>query len=101
MQNELVRYAAYTGAVAALVTIIATGGAPLVGAIRWVSGEAQTAAVFFVPSITVAQINADYHGVQFGDTIITASPVPAEPARKVRILIMPGHQPDKGGTIFG
>ncbi|MDD2657899.1 MAG: N-acetylmuramoyl-L-alanine amidase, partial [Candidatus Pacebacteria bacterium] len=42
-----------------------------------------------------------YHGVQFGDTIITASPVPAEPARKVRILIMPGHQPDKGGTIFG
>jgi hypothetical protein len=48
--------------------------------------EKQTAAIFFVQSITVAQIQNTYH-----------TPVPA---KKVRILIVPGHQPDAGGTVF-
>lgn len=49
------------------------------------------AAVFFVPSITVGQITDDYRA---------AVSSPLIPAKKVRILIVPGHQPEKGGTDY-
>lgn len=107
MRNELVWFAAYAGCVSSLVIFFAFGGiTPLRAGTVWMAKEAQTAAVFFVTSITVAQIQSDYHSVQ---VVVPATPVaeatPATsttaPSRKVRILIVPGHQPTAGGTEFG
>jgi len=70
-----------------LIIFFANGGiVPLRGAITWVSREVQTAAVFFVQSITAAQIQNKYRSASGG---------------KVRILIVPGHQPNAGGAEFG
>ncbi len=115
MRNELVWFVAYAGCVASLVMFFAGNGiVPLRTGTEWVSKEAQTAAVFFVQSITVAQIQNDYQSVHVVVPVIppnisatpTATPaVPAvsmtTPSRKVRILIVPGHQPTTGGTEFG
>ncbi|MFH1236219.1 MAG: peptidoglycan-binding protein [Parcubacteria group bacterium] len=60
------------------------GAATFERAITRVSREIQSAAVFFVPSITIGKIQNNYQSAQ-----------------KVRILIVPGHQPDAGGTEFG
>ncbi|MDO8566528.1 MAG: N-acetylmuramoyl-L-alanine amidase [bacterium] len=73
---------------------------PFQGAVSWVSQGTRSASVFFVQSITVAQIQSNYHGVQFGDSVSTPSPVPTPSEKKVRILVVPGHQPERGGTEF-
>lgn len=57
----------------------------------WIVAEVRAAAVFFVPSITVGELN---------DTYRSAAPSPLVAAEKVRVLIVPGHQPQKGGTEF-
>jgi N-acetylmuramoyl-L-alanine amidase len=57
----------------------------------WLAQQTQAAAVFFVPSITISDISADYHG---------SIPSPISAQKKVKILIMPGHQPDTGGTSY-
>lgn len=75
----------------------AGGAATLRAEVAWVATQVQTAAVFFVPSITVGKIQSDYRGVQAADPVTGA----AAPAKKVRILIVPGHQPNAGGTDFG
>lgn len=95
MQSNLLRAAACAGCVAAIATFISAGG---VAAIQRISREVQTAAVFFVPSITIAQIQNDYRGMQIADPI-TGSPQSGT-AKKVKILIVPGHQPETGGTEF-
>ena len=64
------------------------------------AARTQSAAVFFVTSITAAQIQNDYHSVQAADPVTGAVSAPA-PTKKVRILIVPGHQPNSGGTVFG
>src|SRR3989344_4245184 len=80
MQDDLVRLAAFAGLLSAMVIYIAAGGA-LQRAESSLAGGTQSAAVFFVPSITLAKINSDYQ-------------------KQVRILIVPGHQPDTGGTEY-
>lgn len=101
MQNKLLRLAAYAGCVSSLVIFFSAGGmTPLQDGTAWISSSAQSAAVFLVPSITVAQITSNYNGSQFGDSVTATSSAPSEPAKKVRILIVPGHQPDLGGTEF-
>ncbi len=114
MRNELVWFAAYTGCVASLVMFFAANGiVPLRVATAWVSQETQAAAVFFVQSITIAQIQNDYRRVQVvvpvipvisaASTTTPAAPIVSTttPSRKVRILFVPGHQPTSGGTEFG
>ena len=105
MRNDLVWYAAYAGCVASLVMFFAANGVvPLRAGTEWISREAQAAAVFFVQSITVAQIQNNYHSLQVSIPVTASenatTTVPAS-ANKVKILIMPGHQPDFGGTVFG
>lgn len=56
--------------------------------------EAQIAPTSPISNITIAKINADYAGVSVSG-VTAASTTP-----KVRILIVPGHQPDQGGTVF-
>ncbi|MCR4275774.1 MAG: hypothetical protein NUV90_00075, partial [Candidatus Parcubacteria bacterium] len=64
MRNELVWFAAYAGCVASLVMFFAANGiAPLRAGTVWIAKEAQTAAVFFVQSITAVQIQNNYHSV--------------------------------------
>lgn len=90
MRHELLRLAAYTGCVSSIVIFLAVGGAtPLSGTVA----RAQAAAAFFVTSITAAQIQDTYRS----QTSILAT---TTPAKKVRVLIVPGHQPDSGGTVF-
>ena len=107
MQNNLLWLAAYAGCAASMIIFLAAGGvAPLQGAVAWAAREAQTAAVFFVQSITVAQIQNDYNGAPVSQTSNASSgsltSVSAVvPTKKVRILIVPGHQPSVGGTEFG
>jgi len=67
-----------------MIIFFAAGGiVPLQESAAWISKGAQMAAIFFVQSITPAQIQNNYHS-----------------ENKVHILIVPGHQPDAGGTIF-
>lgn len=67
---------------------------------QWTSTQAQTAAIFFVQSISAAQIQDEYHSVPISRSL-SGVPEAAVPAEKVRVLIVAGHQPEKGGTEFG
>jgi N-acetylmuramoyl-L-alanine amidase len=49
--------------------------------------KANLAAIFFVPSITVADLQKKFKGAENDN-------------QKVRVLIMPGHEPGFGGTEF-
>ncbi len=67
----------------------------------YVSSEMQSAAVFFVQSITIAKINSDYNDTPKASSFGTsANTVFASAQKKVRILIVPGHQPNYGGAVF-
>ncbi|MDO8561872.1 MAG: peptidoglycan-binding domain-containing protein [bacterium] len=118
MRNNFLRTAVYTVGVSVLsVALAAIAFAPAEKGVKWVSREAQSAAVFFVESITAAQIRSAYHNTQFDDAALIPLLDPFTPAQsaggarlpdrqrptsggKVRILIVPGHQPGKGGTVF-
>lgn len=90
MRNKLVWVAACAGCIASIAIFFSAGGVkPLQSAMQWTSWQAQTAAIFFVQSITIAQIQDTYHGAALS---------PTELPKKVRVLIVPGHQPDVGGT---
>ena len=82
MRNGLLWTATYAGCMA-FVIIFATagGGVYLREGVVWTVKETQTAAAFFVTSITAEQIQNEYR-------------------EKIRVLIVPGHQPDVGGTEF-
>lgn len=87
MQNKLLWATAYAGCMASIIIFFAVGGTgSLTDATTWISGEAEAAAVFFVQSTTSEQIQNNYTSVQS--------------AKKVRILIVPGHQPNSGGSEF-
>lgn len=105
MRNELVWFAAYTGCLSSLMVFFAFGGiTPLRAGTAWVGGQAQSAAVFFVQSITAVQIQNEYHSVQISVPVTAARNAPktvSDPTKKVQILIVPGHQPTTGGTEFG
>lgn len=81
-----------TGAVSSTVILFVMGAAdPFRDVARWITDEVQLASVFFVQSITVGEITEAYHG---------AAASPLDPGKKVQVLIVPGHQPDVGGTEF-
>ncbi len=87
MRNDLLWLTAYAGCIASLIIFFAVGGTEsLREVVEWTAEKTQAAAVFFVQSTTSAQIQNNYTSVQS--------------AKKVRILIVPGHQPDSGGTEF-
>lgn len=93
MQRKLLWLAVCTGYISSVIILSTTGSVTIFREnVAWISKEAETAAVFFVTSITVAQMNDVYHG---------AAPSPATLAGKIRVLIVPGHQPETGGTDFG
>ncbi|MFA5744962.1 MAG: N-acetylmuramoyl-L-alanine amidase [Candidatus Paceibacterota bacterium] len=101
MRNGLFWIITGVGSVSLAILFSAVGGIqPIRETIAWITKETQTAAVFFVPSITVAQIQNDYRGVQISDSIAGARSAPAS-GKRVRILIVPGHEPDAGGAEFG
>lgn len=93
MRNELLRLAAYAGCVAsAFVFFMAGGVAPLLDA----AARTQVAAVFFVTSITAAQIQNTYHSAIESQVSATTT----ASVKKVRVLIVPGHEPSAGGTEY-
>ncbi|MEK7107343.1 MAG: peptidoglycan-binding domain-containing protein [Patescibacteria group bacterium] len=95
MRNNFFWLAACSGCLlAVMLFLVVSRTAPFQDAITWISKRAQSAAVFFVQSITVAQIQSDYLGIKSADSALAS-------AGKVRILIVPGHQPYAGGTEFG
>lgn len=101
MRDELVWFAAYTGCLSSLVIFIAFGGiTPLRAGTVWIGGQAQSAAVFFVQSITAVQIQNTYQNVPVAN-FARATVNTKTSEEKVRILIVPGHQPTTGGTEFG
>ena len=84
---------ATVGCIALLMFVFARIGLePFAHDARLVSRWSQGAATFFVESISVAQIQRDYARAPNGRWI--ASP------HKLKVLIVPGHQPDVGGTEF-
>ncbi len=89
MKNSLEYVALASGTVAMIIILSLTGNAVVLkDEINSISATAKTAAVFFVESITVAQIQDNYRNV--------SAPID----KKVRILIVPGHEPDYGGAEF-
>ncbi len=94
MDKDSLVLAAHAGAVAAVVVLLAAGGlrAPLTQAHRWTGTKAQSAAVFFIPSVTVTELRDTYSTGQ--------TETKSGGDAKIRILIVPGHQPSKGGTEF-
>ncbi len=69
---------------------------PLSAALGSVAAKARSAAVFFVVSITSADLRIAYRGSFPPDAPQTPAAAPV-----VRILLVPGHEPDFGGTAFG
>jgi len=68
MRDNLLRLTAYAGCAASIIIAILVGkDAVFQRSAEWVSQEAQSAAVFFVTSITSAQIQGDYRGGQITD----------------------------------
>ncbi len=101
MRNDLLWIAACAGCAAALTVFLSAGGVkPLQSAMQWTSTQAQTAAIFFVQSISAAQIQDEYRSVPVSRSL-SGVPEVAVPAERVRVLIVAGHQPEKGGTEFG
>lgn len=99
MRNDLLHLAAYTGCIASVLVFLISGGSvPLQQSAAWMVKEVQFASVFFVTSITAAQIQDTYTGTQRVDPLTGV--VTPMPSKKVRILIVPGHQPNEGGTEF-
>ncbi len=90
MNGKLLVAAVLTGGLSSVFLFFFIGAASSVRAdAPWSVRETRAAAIFFVQSITAAQIQHTY----------SASGA-ATPEKKVRILIVPGHQPDTGGTEF-
>src|SRR5437868_3753787 len=101
MYPGLARAAAWSGACAVAILVAAM----LIGSPRSLITQAasqfQVAAVFFVQSITVEKMRGDYLAMNtVGDPLTSTPTSPAAPS-KVKILIVPGHEPDFGGTAFG
>lgn len=94
MSRALLPAAALTGAVASsIIFVIASVGASSPFAfVAHVEGRFQAAAVFFVHSITVEKLRSDYAALNLPAASSTSP---------MRILIVPGHEPDLGGTAFG
>lgn len=89
MRIDPSRGALYTGLLATVVVALSAPGSSALHDSNVVLAEAlQPAAAFFVTSITVGQIRDKY-----------APPLASE--KRVRVLIVPGHQPGAGGTEFG
>lgn len=88
MRSSLLLVTAFAGLTASISVLISAGGAGLL-----LSKKFQTASVFFVASITAEQMQNQYNNVSGNLTSATSS-------EKVRVLIVPGHQPDEGGTQF-
>ena len=104
MRHGLLLGAAGAGCVAAAILFFSAGGAaPLREAAAWISQEAKSASIFFVQSITVSQIQNDYQNVQAPKS--DKSKKKSTKSRyisdgEIRVLIVPGHQPEDGGTAF-
>ncbi len=81
MNNDLLWTAAYAGCMASIIIFFVVGETQVFASVR-----TQSASVFFVQSTTSEQIQNNYNN--------------ANTAKKVRILIVPGHQPNIGGTEF-
>ncbi len=82
---------ALTGGVLFLAALTSPYGGITVAEFGRISHSVQEAATFFVTSITSRQIQDTYRG------LATTSPATRN---RVRILIVPGHQPDRGGAEF-
>lgn len=94
MYNDRARLLAGVAFLVCTALFIVIGGTtPLQEAADSILNSSQSAATFFVKSITAAQIRNDYH--KSGKTRSKNSF-----DGKVNILIVPGHQPDTGGTEF-
>jgi len=94
MNDNRARLAAGVAFLACVIAFIAAGGMePLQKAVDSIINRHLPAATFFIQSITSKQIQDDYQ--DFGRKRSAKSL-----DKKVRILIVPGHQPDTGGTEF-
>ena len=83
MRHVLLRIAVYLAGVSTFIFFFTAGGEPFWGITAWAK-EAYSPAVFLAASITSAHIQNKYQS-----------------AKRVRVLIVPGHQPYTGGTAFG
>lgn len=95
MRSTLLWIAVFTGSISTVVTILVAGGLGLnlIGYEKeWLSTHLQVAAAFFVPSITLTEIHEEYQKIDVRN--------PSATQEKVKILLVPGHQPEKGGTQF-
>jgi len=104
MRGILLWIAVYTGCAASVIVSLTAGGTVYIReGIAWTARETKTAAVFFVQSITVTQIQNNYRGVFTAKLTSSAKPAGGGSASggRVRILIVPGHRPEAGGTVFG
>lgn len=88
MKEDLLRLAAYTSFILFLSFVVTNGGNK---SLLEVANSSQTAATFFVTSITAAEIQESYAAVTTHKNT----------KERVRVLIVPGHGPDSGGAEFG
>lgn len=100
MHTELLRLAAYAGCFAAFFIFLAAGGRDaLLRESAWIANQAMQAAAFLSTARTLPQIQANYQGVPPTSGRSSKTSHAASPP-KAHILIVPGHEPDKGGTEF-
>lgn len=89
MQKPLILAALITGCVSTLTVLFVFGGAEALRANLETAWQ-NPASVFFQQSITAKEIQNTYEDAER-----------RKRAERVRVLIVPGHQPSRGGTAYG
>lgn len=74
---------------------------PLVRVAAWAKHDAEAAAVFFVESISINQLRLSYASLGGAPTTNTSGASQPSQPEKIKILIVPGHEPESGGTEYG
>lgn len=98
MRDDQLFLTAYVGGLTSLLIFLMAGGSSTLTQAFTNVAHVSEAAAFFSPSISSTQLQSAYHEKSTPDPVTgVAAPVSSGP---IRILIVPGHQPDKGGTDF-
>ena len=88
--------------VIALCLFVVGGFAPITKALGMFSVSFQQAAVSLAPTLTIFDLRGTYRfaGIQTQLRGIGIGVTSPPPSRKIRILLVPGHEPTYGGTEF-
>ena len=93
LSRKLLIVLAVSGGALSILLLFQGGFGPFSQGMQVMSAWTQGAGVFFVDSISVREIRRHYEGIAGRSAARTRT-------TKLKILIVPGHEPRTGGTVF-